>query len=261
LDDQNTFLSTLFNTSIETVGAFVNGFQFIDISREDVIFYFYPSDGSEPVPVSSKNCTRFMDPKVDTKFIIHGWTDNALLPWIRNMSTLYHEKGKYNVIAPDWSKDADQNYVYAASAIQGVGYMIGDFIIDIVKKHNKDFLQIVHVIGHSMGGQGAGFAGQRVITELGKNISRISGLDVASPLFEIPVLRPPDLRLSPTDADFTDLIHTQLGFRGLISPGGKVDFYVNTKNVIQPGCTDDLPHVGNASKSISICGRWVPVTH
>jgi pimeloyl-ACP methyl ester carboxylesterase len=158
------------------------------------------------------------------------------------------------VIAPDWSKDADQNYVYAASAIQGVGYMIGDFIIDIVKKHNKDFLQILHVIGHSMGGQGAGFAGQRVITELGKNISRISGLDVASPLFEIPVLRPPDLRLSPTDADFTDLIHTQLGFRGLISPGGKVDFYVNTKNVFQPGCTEDLPHVGNASKSIAIRG-------
>jgi predicted alpha/beta hydrolase len=67
------------------------------------------------------------------------------------------------VVAPDWSKHAGQNYVYAASAVQSVGYIIRDFIIDIVQKYNQDFLQIVHVIGHSLGGQAAGFAGQRVI--------------------------------------------------------------------------------------------------
>jgi alpha-beta hydrolase superfamily lysophospholipase len=119
------------------------------------------------------------------------------------------------VVAPDWSKHAGQNYVYAASAVQSVGYIIRDFIIDIVQKYNQDFLQILHVIGHSLGGQAAGFAGQRVITKLGRKIARISGLDVASPLFEIPINRPPDLRLSPTDADFIDLIHTQLGLPGL----------------------------------------------
>jgi pimeloyl-ACP methyl ester carboxylesterase len=251
LDDQNTFLSNLFNVSIEDVGAVANNFHFINVPRNHVTFYFYPSDGSEPVPISSENSTSLMDPDVDTKIIIHGWSDNALLPWIRNMSALYHEKGKYNVVAPDWSKDAAHNYVYAASAIQGVGYIIGDFIVDIAQKYNEDFLQIVHVIGHSMGGQCAGFAGQRVITKLGEKIPRISGLDVASPLFEIPIDRPPDLRLSPTDADFTDLIHTQLGFRGLILPAGKVDFYVNTNKIIQPGCSDDLPDVNGASKSIS----------
>jgi pimeloyl-ACP methyl ester carboxylesterase len=193
-----------------------------------------------------------MDPKVDTKVIIHGWLANALLPRISNMSALYHEKGEYNVVAPDWSKHAGQNYVYAASAVQSVGYIIGDFIIDIVQKYNQDFLQILHVIGHSLGGQAAGFAGQKVITKLGRKISRISGLDVASPLFEIPINRPPDLRLSPTDADFIDLIHTQLGLPGLILPTGNVDFYVNTDKLVQPGCADYLPDVTAASESISM---------
>jgi hypothetical protein len=133
-----------------------------------------------------------------------------------------------------------------------VGYIIGDFIIDIVQKYNQDFLQILHVIGHSLGGQAAGFAGQRVITKLGRKIARISGLDVASPLFEIPINRPPDLRLSPTDADFIDLIHTQLGLPGLILPTGNVDFYVNTDKLVQPGCADYLPDVTAASESISI---------
>jgi pimeloyl-ACP methyl ester carboxylesterase len=245
-------LSKLFNVSIDEIGAVANNFQFINISREDVTFYFYPSDGSEPVPISSENCTSLMDPKVDTKVIIHGWLANALLPRISNMSALYHEKGEYNVVAPDWSKHAGQNYVYAASAVQGVGYIIGDFIIDIVQKYNQDFLQIVHVIGHSLGGQAAGFAGQRVITKLGRKIARISGLDVASPLFEIPINRPPDLRLSPTDADSIDVIHTQLGLPGLILPTGKVDFYVNTDKLVQPGCADHLPDVTAASESISI---------
>lgn len=59
------------------------------------------------------------------------------------------------------------------------------------------------MIGHSLGAQVAGYAGQKLDGKVG----RITGLDPAGPMFEH---LPPSVRLDPTDAQFVDVIHTNI---------------------------------------------------
>lgn len=93
-----------------------------------------------------------------------------------------------------------------------------------------------HLIGFSLGAHVAGFTGMEI-----RNISRITGLDPASPLFEG---YPPRVRLDPSDADFVDVIHSNgdsfiRGGLGSYAPMGHVDFYPNGGRV-QVGCNSVL---------------------
>ena len=74
------------------------------------------------------------------------------------------------------------------------------------------------MIGHSIGAHIAGFAGKTFTEGTGLLIQKISGLDPAGPCFNN---EPSDLRLSKTDADFVDVIHTDIMAQGIIDPIGK----------------------------------------
>ena len=67
----------------------------------------------------------------------------------------------------------------------------------------------VHVIGHSLGAQTAGYVGSRV-----PGLGRITGLDPAEPGFQYMA---PEVRLDPGDAQFVDVIHSDA--RSFISSG------------------------------------------
>jgi len=60
-----------------------------------------------------------------------------------------------------------------------------------------------------------------------------AGLDPASPLFNKYFAS--NEVLDKSDALFVDVIHTNIAFKGKISPLGHVDFYANN-GVFQPGC-------------------------
>lgn len=45
-----------------------------------------------------------------------------------------------------------------------------------------------------------------------------------------------DHKLGKDDAEFVDVIHTDILQRGILSPSGHVDFYVNG-GIEQPGCS------------------------
>lgn len=75
----------------------------------------------------------------------------------------------------------------------------------------------IHVIGHSLGAQIAGFAGKTFKKLTGKKFARITGLDPAGPCF---FEEKPDSRLSRNDADLVDIIHTNAGVYGYINPIG-----------------------------------------
>ncbi|GBN79793.1 hypothetical protein AVEN_82689-1, partial [Araneus ventricosus] len=66
----------------------------------------------------------------------------------------------------------------------------------------------VHIIGHSAGGQSAGFAGKEIKKTEKRSVGRITGLDPAGPGFYDAT---PDQRLDATDASFVDIIHTNMG--------------------------------------------------
>ncbi|CAL1279326.1 unnamed protein product, partial [Larinioides sclopetarius] len=90
----------------------------------------------------------------------------------------------------------------------------------------------IHLIGHSLGGQVSGWAGERI-----PGLGRITGLDPAGPFFQ---KAPKEVRLDDTDADFVDVIHSNGGDNyieglGIKEAIGHMDFYPNG-GISQPGC-------------------------
>lgn len=66
-------------------------------------------------------------------------------------------------------------------------------------------------------------------------MNRISGLDPAGPGFYGLNVAPH--RISKTDADFVDIIHTDAGGSGGDLSTGTVDFWPNNGRRFQPGCS------------------------
>lgn len=139
-----------------------------------------------------------------------------------------------NVICVDWEAGAViPNYVRAAANTRLVGKQLS-MLLEGLNKHLGLPFHNVHVIGFSLGAHVAGFAGAEL-----KNLSRITGLDPAAPLFES---QDPRARLDSTDAMFVDVIHSNgenliLGGLGSWQPMGHVDFYPNGGRM-QKGCTN-----------------------
>jgi pimeloyl-ACP methyl ester carboxylesterase len=136
-----------------------------------------------------------------------------------------------NIIMADWSKGNGFPFEKATSNTQVVGAEIALFINYLIAQHGSKATDF-HVIGHSLGGQVAGYAGERVV-----GLGRITGLDPAGPFFDN---TGPSVRLDPSDALFVDVIHTDgahnllLGL-GTLQPMGHVDFYPNG-GYDQPKC-------------------------
>lgn len=145
----------------------------------------------------------------------------------------YHSKGFQQIYGVNWEHYANLNYLAASEATQDVGRIVGKFIINLIG-NNTAHLSRVHIIGHSLGAHVAGFAGKAVQNALNASVGRITGLDVAAPLFQFSPGAPPSHRLSSKDAEFVDVLHTTYGF-GFWESIGKADYFLNYDGV-QPGC-------------------------
>lgn len=149
-------------------------------------------------------------------------------------SSLRLMQGDVNVICVDWENGANlPNYVRAAVNTRLVGRQVAlliNSLNELTGSKNSDF----HLIGFSLGAHVAGFAGAELF-----NLSRITGLDPAGPLFEN---YDPRVRLDPGDADLVDVIHSNgekiyMGGLGAWDPMGDIDFYPNGGRM-QKGCTN-----------------------
>lgn len=147
------------------------------------------------------------------------------------LSLAFLRRGNYNVILVDWSpmvavpwySNAVENLpVTARYLARFLRYLIAS---GYAAKH-------IHLIGFSLGAEVAGFAGKQ-LQEWGIKLTRITALDPALPLFEG---NSSNRRLSPSDARFVDVIHTDGGILGNPTPMGHADFYPNGGRPLQPGC-------------------------
>ena len=140
-----------------------------------------------------------------------------------------------NVVVVDWSKGAKTLYPQAVSNI----YLVARIIARLIRKicqFEKISASTFHCLGHSLGAHTCGLVGKLFHNP---HIGRITGLDPAGPRF---YLKKNDTRLSPNDADFVDVLHTNAGksvFSGLgiESTLGRIDFYPNGGG-LQPGCVN-----------------------
>ncbi|XP_066937297.1 uncharacterized protein [Macrobrachium rosenbergii] len=188
--------------------------------------------------IKSQNISTILDSHFNTsrptKMLIHGFGSSCYSVWIREMKEIILKLMDVNIICVNWQKGAEvPNYVRAASNTRLVGRQVAVLIQQI-----NDFLNTTlddfHLIGFSLGAHVSGHAGAHL-----KNLSRISGLDPAGPLFES---YSPSVRLDETDARFVDVIHTNadsllMGGLGAFEAMGHVDFYPNGGKM-QNGCAN-----------------------
>ncbi|CAG9794043.1 unnamed protein product [Diatraea saccharalis] len=85
----------------------------------------------------------------------------------------------------------------------------------------------LEIISYSLGGHTAGFIGAKFQEVTGRKLNRITAIDPAGFCFRY---RPPEYRLDETDADFVDVIHSDVDGFGILAPLGHVDFYVMLKD-------------------------------
>lgn len=180
---------------------------------------------------STFNATR------STKILIHGFvlSSEEIAPWVPSMADTILANDDVNVIIVNWVKGAKTQYDQAVANTRMVGAQIHKLIMTLVKQHGahaSDF----HLIGFSLGAHVAGFAGKRV-RQSRRKLGRISGLDPANPAFNSDFA---EVRLDRTDANFVDVIHTDIKTILHISSGmnrsiGHIDFWPNGGES-QPGC-------------------------
>ena len=125
-----------------------------------------------------------------------------------------------------------------------VGAYIGKFIKGLVDLGVS--LDDITVVGHSLGGQIAGYAG----ASTGGKLGQIYGLDAAGPMFTHPIMYGPSDRLDSTDAKYVQVIFTTTGMLGANIASGHANFYPNGGWYIQPGCVFPMLNYGYAPSKI-----------
>ncbi|XP_066507968.1 lipoprotein lipase-like [Hoplias malabaricus] len=174
--------------------------------------------------------------KIDgpTFLVIHGWSVAGLFEsWIHKLvSALFVREHNANVVVVDWLDRGSQHYHTSAENTRLVGQDVAK-LINWLESIGYP-LEKLHVLGYSLGAHVAGIAGN-----LSNNkVNRITGLDPAGPTFEhADSLK----RLSPDDARFVDVLHTNTRGSPDLSIGiqrtvGHVDIYPNG-GTFQPGCS------------------------
>lgn len=205
------------------------------------VFYLYTGKNKElPQILEYNNITTVSESHFNasspTKIIIHGFGSSCDKIWPREMRLSFLAVEDCNVICVDWAAGAvDPNYVRAAVNTRLVGKQVA-LLIDSINKEGITINNNTHLVGFSLGAHVSGFVGKEL-----KNLSRITGLDPAGPLFEG---YSPKVRLDKSDANYVDVIHSNgdsliIGGLGSWEPIGHVDFYPNGGRA-QRGCQNLL---------------------
>jgi hypothetical protein len=214
------------------------------VSVTAIKFYLYlPPPYNDTLELNSTNLN-LINASQPIKIIVHGVAGFENQVWIDQMVTSYHTKGDYNIIAVDWSMISTSDTFLAVSAVNSVGQVVGNFIVEVTEERTE-YLSNVHLIGSGLGAQVSGAAGETVAGRNGSKVGRITGLDPTEP-------QSLDI-LDKEDAEFVDTIHTTV-FLGEQSCG-TVDFYVSG-NDSTPICYNGN-RVGCGGLGLTGCCRFL----
>ncbi|KAG8008572.1 Lipase member H [Nibea albiflora] len=167
-----------------------------------------------------------------TTFIIHGYRPTGSPPnWLQSITEMVLFREDVNLIVVDWNRGAaNVNYFKAVENTHKTADNLTAFI-QKMQEHGAS-LSSIHMIGVSLGAHISGFVG----ANLNGSIGRITALDPAGPQF---TGTSKENRLDPTDAQFVDVLHTDMDTLGFREPLGHIDFYANG-GADQPGCPNTI---------------------
>ncbi|XP_038214958.1 pancreatic lipase-related protein 2-like [Zerene cesonia] len=202
----------------------------------EIYFHLYTRktvDKAELLTLSKNDCSiksLYFNKSNDIKLLTHGWLSSDQVHWLQQMKDSLLREYNLNVITVDWSQISRNTfYPWPALSTRYVGKKIAEFLKAIQSSFHIG-TKGIHLIGHSLGAHVMGYAGMFC----NGTLSRITGLDPARPLFELPQM--PDIYcLNKDDAEFVDIIHTASGTYGYTASHGHADFFPN-KGTNQPGC-------------------------
>jgi len=159
--------------------------------------------------------TRF-DPGKLSKVVVHGWGGGLHLD--EYLNSAYMEAGlDYNILGVDW-RQMEGN---AKTQVDEVGIYTAHFL-EALQEFGLE-LQDVHAIGFSYGAHVVASLGREVVRRGLKRLPRITCLDPGVIGFG----NHPELVITPEDADYVDIIHTDSDHMSFLEPLGHADFYPN----------------------------------
>lgn len=161
---------------------------------------------------------------------MHGFTEDPHKSSYTNMHQAFLAKGNFNILALDSSSLIRWLYLRSSTMVRFIGHALGSALATMVQAGLDP--SSIHLIGHSLGSHIASFTGKTLHNLTGYKVGRISGLDPAGPCFADV---DPELRLTKTDADYVDVMHTDAGVYGLNAIVGHRDYYPNSGSE-QYGC-------------------------
>ncbi|KAJ8736512.1 hypothetical protein PYW08_007168 [Mythimna loreyi] len=194
----------------------------------NVYWLYTRANPNTPQVLDNGNAQSVTNSNIDfskiTVFIAHGWHENGLSNTIRMLVQAFLLTNDVNVIVLDWRIIANSNYTTAKGRTAEVGRELGQFVnwlAGLGLSYNR-----VHLVGFCLGGHLVGNAGR----ETGSKVQRITALSPAGLLWDFD----PN-RLTPTDARYVEVIHTEITSFGYSGLCGDADFYPNGGSNM-PGC-------------------------
>nr|WIM01365.1 pancreatic lipase-like D [Limnephilus flavicornis] len=215
-----------------TYGQMVNTPAEPNVTKVNLYLYTQSSTTSRSL-VGGANAL-LQDPGFDKTLPVtiycHGWLEPPGDDSITTVTNALKAKGGQNVLHLDSYALIGNLYLYSSTALQFIGNALGTELNILAQ--NGVLPENIHVIGFSMGAHISGFTGKRFKALTGSLLGHITGLDPAGPCF---YNNDATLRLNSGDATFVDIIHTNTGAWGTVTPHGHVDFYPNSGDY-QPLC-------------------------
>ncbi|XP_014357989.1 lipase member H-A [Papilio machaon] len=169
-----------------------------------------------------------IDFKKKTLLYVGGFLDSPNFPIASSLAAVYHELN-YNVLLLDTNTFTTMEYPMAVRFMRPVGKHVAKMLAVLVEEGLDP--KKLEVVGLSLGAQTMSYVAKAFQEITGKNISRLTGLDPSGPCFRN---LGPEERLDMSDADFVDVVKTNIDGFGLAAPTGHVNFYVNGGEY-QPG--------------------------
>ncbi|XP_053606462.1 phospholipase A1 member A-like [Plodia interpunctella] len=175
------------------------------------------------------------DPNMDwskrTLLYAPGWMDNIHnFPMGRIVKLVYKRLG-YNVIILDILKFMTYEWPIATRFMFTVGDLIGEMLAKLHTLQPKFDPKKLDLLGLSLGAHTCSFIAKGFYKRTGIKFARLTTMDAAGPCFKN---RGPEGRVDENDADFVDLILTNIDYLGMAAPAGHVNIYVNGGEY-QPG--------------------------
>ncbi|KAJ0184164.1 hypothetical protein K1T71_000587 [Dendrolimus kikuchii] len=184
-----------------------------DPDRDNVYHLFTRQNPtlSQPMMLGTNNllAQSNFNPQRRTVVIIHGWRNSVT----GNINT---------VLVPAFLGAADVNVNFLLPILCVSVARFINWVNQVTRASFDDY----HIVGHSLGGHQAGIVGRN----LDRKAGYITSLDPALPGWVTN-----SNKFQENDGTYTEVMHTNSGYQGYLSPLGHVDFYPNG-GVNMPGC-------------------------